>query len=241
MRKYNNKMIVLYRMCDIASTNPSPILQDNKFALNELCLKSFVLAFRDVKPKMIFICDFCPDTYTEMIDRVVPFEHEIKYTTLGIDESARQAYREAEKTDDDLILFQECDYVYRPSVGGNMAKAIAHFGLFSPYDHPNFYTAREFHSAETTMELFNNEHFRTTERNTMTFGMTRDVFEKQYEILMKWGYLDGDVWYDMKANGNTLWTPIPGYATHMVEGLLSPSIPWESIWNIFADYDKPKS
>jgi len=230
----NNKMIVTYRMCDIASTNPSPILQDNKFALNELCLKSFVLAFRDVKPKMIFICDFCPETYTEMIDRIVPFEHEIKYTTLGIDESARQAYREAEKTSDDIILFSECDYVYRPSVGGNMAKAIAHFGLFSPYDHPNFYTAREFHSAETTMELYNNEHFRTTERNTMTFGMTREVFEKQYEILMKWGYLDGDVWHEMRANGNPLWTPIPGYATHMVEGLLSPAIPWENIFNILA-------
>ncbi len=230
----NNKMIVTYRMCDIASSHPSPILQDNKFALNELCLKSFVLAFRDVKPKMIFICDFCPETYTEMIDRIVPSEHEIKYTTLGIDESARQAYREAEKTSDDIILFQECDYVYRPSVGGNMAKAIAHFGLFSPYDHPNFYTAREFHSAETTMELYNNEHFRTTERNTMTFGMTREVFEKQYEILMKWGYLDGDVWHEMRANGNPLWTPIPGYATHMVEGLLSPAIPWENIFNILA-------
>lgn len=64
----------------------------------------------------------------------------------------------------------------------------------------------------------------------MTFGMTREVFEKNFDILKEWGYLDGDVWYEMKDNGQELWVPIPSLATHMVKDFLSPGLSWEKLW-----------
>jgi hypothetical protein len=224
-------MTVFYRMCNIPSTNESPILQEDKFKLNELCLKSFVVAFRDVKPKMVFICDYCPETYREMIERVVPFEKEILFTNLGINETCLKQYELAEKVND-VILFQECDYLYRPSVGQQMLDAINEFGLLSPYDHPDFYTRFDIHPTETEVKLFNNAHYRRSRRNTMTFGMTKEVFEDGKKTLNKWGYLDNDVWIELAARGHKLYTPIPGFATHMVKDYLSPAIPWEMLWKI---------
>lgn len=223
-------MTVFYRLCDIPSTNPSPVYQDAKLKLNELCLRSFVLAFRDVKPKVVFICDYCPEKYKDLIEKEVPFEKEIIFTTLGINGSCLKQYELAEEIEDDVFLFQECDYVYRPSVGTQVYEAIKEFTLFSPYDHLNFYIDRNIHSPFTEINLFNNQHYRTAERNTMTFGMTKKAFEENKSILKKWGYLDNEVWYEMRANGYDLHVPIPAMATHMVKDYLAPCIPWEIIW-----------
>lgn len=226
-------MTVFYRLCAIPSTNPSPVYQENKGKLNELCLRSFVTAFREVKPKMVFICDYCPKEYRAMIEDIVPFEKEMLFFNFGINESCVTQYYLAEQTQDDIFLFQECDYLYRPSVGQNMKKAIKQFGLVSPYDHPDFYERFDIHPKETEVKLFNNEHFRISRRNTMTFGMTKKVFNKQKEILKKHGYLDNEVWLEMAENGNRLHTPIPAYATHMVKDFMSPAIPWQILINAF--------
>lgn len=222
-----DRVTVYYRMCDIPSTNESPIYQEDKFKLNELCLKSFVVAFREVLPKVVFICDYCPQRYTELIERIVPFEKEIIYTTLGINGSCLKQYELAQVQSSDVILFQECDYLYRGSVGKDMIKAIKNFGLFSPYDHPDFYNRYDIHPKETEIKLFNNTHYRVSRRNTMTFGMTRKVFDESIDTLNKFGYLDNEVWFELAAHGNYLHTPIPAYATHMTKDFMSPAIPWQ--------------
>ena len=227
-------MIVYYRLCNIASSNPSPVLQDDKYALNKLCLKSFVLAFREVKPKIIFIADYCGREYEEMIKEVVPFEYEIHFTALGINGTALLQYEMAKKQKTDgVILFAETDYVWRPSVGKTFVEAVQKYGLVSPFDHPDLYTRYDIHEKLHEIDIVSNTHFRTATRNTMTFAMTHKAFIENYEILKHHGYLDGPVWLDMKNNGQKLWTPIPGMAVHMVDGLLSPAVPWETVWNIF--------
>ena len=226
-------MTVFYRMCNIPSTNPSPILQEDKLGLNTLCLKSFVTAFKDVKPKEIFICDYCPQEYEDIIKKICPFELEIIFTNLGINGTALKQYELAEQVDDDIILFQECDYVYRPSVGTKMVEAIKHFGLLSPYDHPDYYNRYDIHPKETELFIFNNEHFRRTKRTTMTFGMTKEVFMDSREILDKYGYLDNEVWTELATHGHKLYTPIPSYATHMVADYLSPAIPWDILFKLY--------
>ena len=67
----------------------------------------------------------------------------------------------------------------------------------------------------------------------MTFGMTREAFKKQYDILYKYGYLDNEVWHEMRENGNELWTPLPSYATHMAKDFLSHAIPWEVLFKLY--------
>jgi hypothetical protein len=227
-------MLVIYRMCDIKSplSAKPPVYEDDITALNILCLNSFIMAFTDVKPKVIFICDFCPKEVYDPILANVPFEHEVLYSEDGINATMLRAYEIALKESDDVILFQECDYLFLPQSGKKIEEGIKHFGLLSPYDHKNFYLDPSIHSSKTDIELFEDHHFRTTERNTMTFGMTREVFLKNLEILNRYGYLDNDVWKEIRVNGNKLWTPLPSFATHMVKDYLSPGIDWEQLWTI---------
>lgn len=225
-------MTVFYRLCNIKSENSkkSPILSDNLFELNKLCLKSFVEAFKEVNPIMIFICDYCPIAeYSALIKEVVPFKKETHFTELGINGTCLMQYELARECDD-TVLFQECDYLYVPGTGKTLLKAIETFGLVSPYDHLNFYKDRSIHSNKCEIELLDNTHFRMAERNTMTFGMTQQALQDNYDSLKRWGYLDNEVWKEMRVKGYKLWVPIPSFATHMVEGYLAPSIDWKTLW-----------
>jgi len=232
-------MIVYYRLCSIASTNPSPIYQEDKFRLNKLCLKSFVQAFKDVENlEIVFLADYCGEREEEMIkDLCNPFNFSfpIKYTylplSLGINETALKQWELASKQDDEIILFLECDYLWNPDIDVNTyIEAVKTLGLVSPYDHPNFYRLRELHSKECEIELVSDYHFRSVERNTLTFGLRKDVLLANLDIFNKYGYLDGDTWYEIKARGQNLYVPIPSFATHMVVDNLAPGIDWEKIW-----------
>lgn len=223
-------MLTIYRLTDIPSTNVSPIYQEHKYALNSLCLKSFVHAFADVKPDMHFLCDYCPEEYREMISLIVPksWNTEIEFTNIGINETMMRSY-EIARDENDIVLFQECDYLYRPNSGQLLLDGVKEFGLVSPYDHLNFYKDKSIHSENVTLRLVGDTHWRTTERNTMTFAVTPEAYHSGYEIFKKYGYLDSDVWHENRAIGNQLWVPIPSIATHMVKDWMAPSVEWYKI------------
>lgn len=223
-------MIVVYRMCDIDSTNPPPF-EKNKYNLNKRCLESFVKAFENIKPKMYFLCDYCPPKYKEMIETVCPFEKVIEFTEMGINNTMLRSY-EIALNNDDYVLFQECDYLYRPDTGELFLKALASLGLVSPYDHLNFYKDHNIHSKTCDVELVDGHHFRTTERNTMTWGCHTDLIKENINTLNQYGYLDDLVWRDLLLAGHRLWVPIPSIATHMVKDYLSPGINWRKIWQM---------
>ncbi len=221
-------MTIIYRMCGIASSNPSPIYQDEKYKLNELCLKSVITSFSDVSPKFIFLFDKCGVEYHSLL-KDFPYEYEIEDANLGINGTMLRAYEIAAELED-YVVFQECDYLYNGVIGKKYLKAMKELGIVSPYDHPNFYHAREYHKEECRIKLVDNHHFRTCERNTMTWGCHTNIIKKHRDIFDKHGYLDGQVWYDLKAQGFDLWTPIPTFATHMVASCLSPGIDWKELW-----------
>lgn len=220
-------MITYYRVCDVASTNPSPILQDDKYRLNKYCLRSFVNGYKDISPTVHFILDYCGEHYDEMISANCPFPYTIEHTELGINGTCLKQYEMAKETKEDVVLFQECDYVYLENVGEKMLRAIKEFGLVSPYDHPDMYERYDLHERYHEIKLCANHHFRTASRNTMTFGIQSDIFRDHYDTFYKYGYLDGDVWYDMAEAGFHLWTPIPSLATHMVKNYMAPNIDWK--------------
>lgn len=219
-------MIVYYRMCNVPSTNPSPILQEDKYRLNKYCLKSFVRGYQDISPKVHFILDYCRGHYDEMISGNCPFEYTIEHTELGINGTCLRQYELARESREDIVLFQECDYVYLPDVGYKMMMAIKEFGIVSPYDHPDMYVRYDIHNRLNEIAIYANHHFRTATRNTMTFGIQNDIFKDNYDIFYKYGYLDGDVWYDLAKKNHRLWTPIPSLATHMVKDYMAPIVDW---------------
>lgn len=220
-------MQVIYRITDIPSSNPSPILQDDKVKLNQRCLASFMRAFEDVRPKVIFLADHVQDTkYLEQF----PWEgSKVIKTEDGQNKAMLNSYKIASELED-YVLFQECDYYYRPGIGKTFLEAMKALGIVSPYDHPNFYHAREYHKEECRIKLVDNHHFRTCERNTMTWGCHSNIIKENLDILNHHGYLDGQVWYDLLERGYPLWTPTPSFATHMVKDCLAPGIDWKELW-----------
>lgn len=223
-------MLVVYRISGIPSTNPSPKHQDNKLALNKLCMRSFINAFQGEDILLYLLIDNATNEYYDFMADEIPFSTEIEYSQVGINQTMLRSYELAIESDEDYVLFQECDYLYRPMVGGKLIKAIKELkGMVSPYDHPNFYKDPALHSKTCDISLIGDTHFRSTERNTMTWGCSTDLVRENYDLLCEHGYLDGDVWYDLKRVGYTLYVPIPSFATHMAKDWLAPSYNWEAL------------
>lgn len=219
-------MQVIYRITDIPSSNPSPIYQEDKVKLNKLCLNSFIKGFEDVKPKVTFLADHMNDiSYLK-----TPWEYEVIRTEDGQNKAMLNSYEIASKLED-YVIFQEGDYIYRPNIGKTFLEGMKALGIVSGYDHPNFYHAREYHKEECRIKLVDDHHFRTCERNTMTWGCHSNIIKENLDILNHHGYLDGQVWYDLLERGYPLWTPIPSFATHMVKDCLAPGISWKELWS----------
>lgn len=228
-------MTIIYRLSHAKSplSNPPPVFEDDQLKLNQMCLASILLAYGDIVPKYIFICDFCPKELYESMLTKIPYEKEIHWTDKGINETALMQYDIAKDVNDDTILFQECDYLYRPLIGRKMEKAIKEFGLVSPYDNLNFYIDKSIHSEDTKIKLLDGQHYRTVERNTMTFGIRKDVFLECYDNFKKWGYLDNDVWLELRAKGFNIHVPIPSFSTHMAKDFIAPGLDWQKLIDVY--------
>lgn len=218
-------MKIIYRLSDRPSTNPSPIFHEDKLALNKLCLRSVVDAFRDVQPKMTFILDYCPPIYEDIIKQLVPFEYDIRQTEMGVYGTAEYQYTLVEDTDD-FILFQECDYLYRENTGKQLVEACRKLGYVSPYDHPDKYP-----NEQSNIEIIGNLHWKNTISTTSTFMTPLELFKSDLDLFRKHGWVDHERWVDINQRGHKLWTPIPSIATHLVKDWMAPGIDWEDIWN----------
>ncbi len=217
---------VIYRISDINSTNPPPILENDRLRLNQLCLKSFVVAFLGNSIEMIFILDHCDGSWEDFIEKQVFFPYKIIRTNKGIDLSARMAVDVAIKRDTD-ILFQECDYLYRPNTGKFIINAINKFDFVSPYDHPDKYPG------EAKISLDDGIHWKTTTSTTQTYGLSRNAFKFNLQTIKKYGYIDQAMWEDLLKGKQELWTPIPSIATHMVRDYMAPNVDWKKIWSFY--------
>lgn len=194
--------------------------------MNKLCLHSFIKGFEDIKPKVVFLADHMNDvSYLS-----TPWEYEVIRTEDGQNQAMLNSYKIASELDD-YVLFQECDYIYRENIGKTYLEAMKALGIVSPYDHPNFYHYRELHGEECRIALVADHHFRTCERNTMTWGCHSNIVRDNLDILNHHGYLDGQVWYDLLERGYPLWTPIKSMATHMVKDCLAPGVDWKELWS----------
>jgi len=174
---------------------------------------------------MVFICDHCSDETMEMIYDVCKFEKKVMKTSLGQNETSLLQYRLAREQDND-IYFAESDYIYQENAGIELLNGLKEFGLVSPYDHPDHYQTEYI----PKLKLVNNYHWRSAENNTMTWAVSNKLFKDHYDIFYKYGYLDHDVWDDLRAEGHELYVPIPSLATHMVISCLAPSINWDKLW-----------
>lgn len=190
---------------------------------------SFVEAFKEITPTVHFLADYCKPGIADMIEKRMPFDYTLEKSEVGINETMRMAYELAADLND-VVVFVECDYLWRPGIGKRYKEAIKELGLVSPYDHKNFYIDTIMHSPTCEVTLVNDYHYRSTERNTMTWGTHSSVVKKNLQMLKAHGYLDDEVWADLLIAGYQLYVPIPSFATHCVGAYLSPGINWEELW-----------
>ncbi len=131
----------------------------------------------------------------------------------------------------DLIYFVENDYLH---LDNWVDKVIDLFSCYeslnyvSLYDHNDKYMPM-YDNLASKIITSQTHHWRTTPSTCGTFIITRDMFDKDYDV---WESAVGDhntFMYLNQERQRYVLTPVPGLATHCMEGLLSPTIKWETI------------
>ena len=131
----------------------------------------------------------------------------------------------------DLIYFVENDYLH---LDNWVDKVIDLFSCYeslnyvSLYDHNDKYMPM-YDNLASKIITSKTHHWRTTPSTCGTFIITRDMFDQDYDV---WESAVGDhntFMYLNQERQRYVLTPIPGLATHCMEGLLSPTINWETI------------
>jgi hypothetical protein len=225
--KERKSMKVVYRMCDISSSNAPPVYWENKYRLNEICLRSFVESFKDIKPHVYMICDRCPEFYETFVKSIVPFEMDVEFTQSGIKENAVHQYDFV--TDDDIYYMLECDYLHTPDAGQKMLDAVTHFDWITSYDHPDKYKEGLI-PKQNTRQYINGQQWRTTDSTTSTFMARGSKIREQMELFRSYGWDDHKRWLDLNERGYVLGSPVPSLSTHMAEEYLAQNVDWKSLW-----------
>lgn len=153
--------------------------------------------------------------------------------------SSLQSYRallEYIKTEpiesNDLIYFLENDYLHVPNWVSKINELFMTYkGLdyVSLYDHNDKYLLPMYENLVSKIFTTTTHHWRTTPSTCGSFIITKQLFDKDYDI---WSTAVGDhetFLYLNKERNRFIYTPIPGLSTHCMNNLLSPTINWENI------------
>lgn len=147
-----------------------------------------------------------------------------------------------ELPDDESVYFVEDDYFHLPNSRTVLLEGLERSHYVSLYDHRDKYIPAsmggnpfiEDDAAELTKVFVTNSvHWKLTNSTTMTFATKVATLKEDVEIWKK--YTSGTYPQDFKCflelreNGRTLTTPLPGYSTHCEPMWASPLIDWESV------------
>lgn len=133
--------------------------------------------------------------------------------------------------ENDLYYFLENDYLH---IDGWVDKVIELFNTYSNlnyvslYDHNDKYFLPMYENLASKVFTTFSHHWRTTPSTCGTYIVNKRIFLEDYNIPFE---IDGDhnkfIWL-AENKGRFVVTPIPGLNTHCMEGLMSPTINWES-------------
>jgi hypothetical protein len=155
----------------------------------------------------------------------------IDYRNNGL--SLLACYELAEKLDDDAVYFLEDDYLHQPGCIGLLQEGLAAVpgGLFTLYDHPDRYTRTDDLSVGPKKEVLLTaaSHWRSSESTTCTVAMAYPLFRRIRRDMMMFTNHDRAMFRFLSAErGLTLYSPLPGAATHISQDFLSPLVDWEA-------------
>jgi hypothetical protein len=142
--------------------------------------------------------------------------------------------------DDDIIYFLEDDYLHKPGWVGILLEGFEYIGAdyFTLYDHPNKYYPGMWEKLPSYLMVSPSVHWRTTVSTTNTYACKFKTLKQHFDIHVQYCDLienwvkDHDKFTHLWNIGSNLISCIPGYSTHVEEGMLSPIIDWENIINL---------
>lgn len=130
--------------------------------------------------------------------------------------------------DDEIVLYLEDDYIWRPDTLDSLEEAVKTLGFVSPYDHPAHYLEPRFDKIYETA-LIGNLTYRTAPSNTLTFAAPVRLIKKHEATLQGHGINDHEMFQTIIASGDKLWNPCYSMATHLVEGCEAPNVRWQDV------------
>jgi hypothetical protein len=136
----------------------------------------------------------------------------------------------------ELIYFLENDYLHTNTWVDKIIELYSTFSnleYVSLYDHNDKYFLPMYDELVSKIITTSTHHWRTTPSTCGSFIITRDIFDKDYDV---WSTAVGDhntFMYLNEHRSRFVLTPIPGLSTHCMEELMSPTINWEEINNAY--------
>ena len=146
-----------------------------------------------------------------------------------------------DEPDDEIILFQEDDYLYIPDANPEekIIEVLQYADYATGYLHPdkfwdpsrggNPYTPMENVSEPTQVIKTSNHFWMLTNSTTNTFATTAKTIKRDLDIWM-WGTedlintKDFSIFIKLRDRGRTLVQPIPSLATHCLRGFEAPTV-----------------
>lgn len=145
--------------------------------------------------------------------------------TLGLAKSTK-------RDDQDLVYFLENDYLHQY---GWVTKIFELFesgfqaDYVSLYDHRDKYHYPMYQDLTAKIVYSQSHHWRTSPSSCASFMLMQKTLDQDYEILSS-GLTDYYFFSKLIGEkGRILLTPLPGLATHSMQGYLSPTIDWHQI------------
>jgi hypothetical protein len=230
---------VIYRISDAGYNKVKPL-----YINNSNCLENAVRVFG--KENFHVIADNVSDE-TKRILWQCDIEHEqIDYVSVGhgagtFNLALDWALKQNEET---LVYFLENDYIHKPNSNSILLEGIELGADYvSLYDHPDKYIpanrgGNKFVDDDggevTKIYLSKSCHWKLANSTTMTFAGKVKSLKRDEQILRKWTNMghyprDFDMFLELRENGVSLMTPIPGYSTHGETNWLSPLTDWSVI------------
>ena len=228
------KIKIFYRLSDHGYNKVKPDYIDN-----EKCLANFISVFGE--DDITIIADNVEDKTYEWLYNL---NLNVERTNLG---SGAQSFNYILKKVLDfnrnyVVYLVEDDYLHLKDARNILLEGIKTGADYvSLYDHPDKYIDKEWGGnpfvegggEETRVIKSDSCHWKLTNSTTMTFASTVDVIKRDKEILDKWtsGTYPEDfkMFLELRDNGRSLVTPLPGYSTHGETQWLSPFTDWSKV------------
>lgn len=223
-------MHIYYRISDNSNTG-------NRITDKTTCFKLFINEFGN--ENLLIIGD---NINSETYDLIKKYNHE--KTNLGNCGSFRYILDKAlQLPDDEVILFQEDDYIYQSNCLNLIYEGLEMADYISLYDCPDKYLPTSkggnLQIGENVGELTRvfttySSHWKFTNSTTMTFASKVKTLKQDYDIWLKYTNHHGDpsdypAFCELSNKGKKIATSIPGRCTHNEVFYLTPLVDWCNI------------